>query len=56
MSKGSTLRRMVKRAKGFRVSSQKEKLQVAYRVLRDISKGNSEEAKLALATLMVLGE
>lgn len=56
MSTGSTLKRMVKRSRGFKVASRNDKLQIAYKVLKQMAKGTSDEAILAKATLIVLEE
>lgn len=47
---------MVRRANGFRISSKKEKFDIVCKVLKELAKGTSEEAKLARATLMVVEE
>lgn len=56
MSRGSTQQRIVQRARGFRVSSRKEKLNIAFKALRQLAQGDDDKSKIARATLLVLGE
>lgn len=55
MSKGSTLRRTVQAARGFRIPSKKQRLATVVRALKAIVKDQKDAQGIATAALIVLG-